>query len=279
MAILLFEVLITRILSVTLSYHFGFLVISIAMLGLAAPGVWLSVYPPGPLTFQRSLLASAVSLPLAILLIVHVGAPLRDVMFPWVLCLLVPMLSLGTGVCILLLQSTGKRIAWMYAADLAGAALGAMLAVPLMQGLPTPAVVASLGLLPLTALMLLNSGWRLTASILALLLMASVIWGETYQLRYTHFYLEETKPLYERWTPTARITVSPLETRTNFVAWGLGRRLDGPPTEPALWIDQDGSAGTPILHHIPNGGALKNQVQHPDRVGCCDGKTVRTIEA
>ena len=26
-------------------------------------------------------------------------------------------------------------------------------------------------------------------------------------------------------------------------------------------------------------GALKNQVQHPDRVGCCDGKTVRTIEA
>jgi hypothetical protein len=26
-------------------------------------------------------------------------------------------------------------------------------------------------------------------------------------------------------------------------------------------------------------GALKNQVQHPDRVWCCDGKTLRTIEA
>jgi hypothetical protein len=25
-------------------------------------------------------------------------------------------------------------------------------------------------------------------------------------------------------------------------------------------------------------GALKNQVQHPDRVWCCDGKTLRTIE-
>ena len=26
-------------------------------------------------------------------------------------------------------------------------------------------------------------------------------------------------------------------------------------------------------------GALKNQVQHLDRVWCCDGKTLRTIEA
>jgi hypothetical protein len=31
--------------------------------------------------------------------------------------------------------------------------------------------------------------------------------------------------------------------------------------------------------HIVDQGALKNQVQHPDRVWCCDGKTLRTIEA
>ena len=42
-AVLLFEVLMTRILSVTLSYHFAFLTISLAMLGLAAPGVWFSI--------------------------------------------------------------------------------------------------------------------------------------------------------------------------------------------------------------------------------------------
>ena len=29
---------------------------------------------------------------------------------------------------------------------------------------------------------------------------------------------------------------------------------------------------------LENQGALKNQVQHPDRVWCCDGKTLRTIE-
>jgi len=36
LAVLLFEVLVTRILSVTLSYHFAFLAISLAMMGLGA---------------------------------------------------------------------------------------------------------------------------------------------------------------------------------------------------------------------------------------------------
>lgn len=45
-AVILFEVLVTRILSVTLSYHFAFLTISLAMLGLAAPSVWFSLELP-----------------------------------------------------------------------------------------------------------------------------------------------------------------------------------------------------------------------------------------
>jgi hypothetical protein len=32
------------------------------------------------------------------------------------------------------------------------------------------------------------------------------------------------------------------------------------------------------LQSKANRGALKNQVQHLDRVWCCDGKTLRTIE-
>jgi hypothetical protein len=59
-AVLLFEVLVTRILSVTLSYHFAFLTISLAMLGLAAPGVWFSLEPPRRSTLFIALYASAV---------------------------------------------------------------------------------------------------------------------------------------------------------------------------------------------------------------------------
>ena len=142
---LLFEVLMTRILSVTLSYHFAFLTISLAMLGLAAPGVWLSLAPPRPSTLFGALYVSAIALPGAVLAIVHLGAPRRGDLFFWVALILVPMLALGTAVCVLLLRAGGKQIARMYSADLGGAALGALLAVPLLQGLSTPCVVAALG--------------------------------------------------------------------------------------------------------------------------------------
>jgi hypothetical protein len=248
LTVMLFEILITRILSVTLSYHFAFLAISIAMLGLAAPGAWLSVAPPGPRALARALLASALAIPATVLLIVHVGASVRDVIAAWVAFLLVPMLALGSSVCILLLEATGTRVGKMYAADLGGAALGAVLAVPLLSGLPTPVVVAGLGLLPLVALVLVDRRSWPVCAILGLAFAGSVAWGKPYQLRYTRFYVEKRAPLFERWTPTARITVlGGSHWNGKFDGWGQGEGWKGAPPE-YLWIDQDGNAGTPILH-------------------------------
>jgi hypothetical protein len=245
MAILLFEILITRLLSVTLSYHFAFLAISLAMFGLAAPGVWMSVRPPGPRALLYALMAGALSLPLSVLGIVHLGASLRGMPSVWVAFLLAPMLALGSGVCVLLLGARGGAVARMYAADLAGGALGAVLAVPLLSGLPTPSVIAALGILPLAALTIVESKGRMKIAVLAVLLGASAVWGEPYRLRYTRVYLETQPPLYERWTPTARITVHP---QTDFKGWGTGANHGGAALE-SLWIDQDGSAGTPIVKH------------------------------
>ena len=90
-AILLFEVLVTRILSVTLSYHFAFLTISLAMVGLAAPGVWFSVAPPKPWALIASLYAAAVALPASVLAIVHVGARSPGDVF-WIAVIVIPML-------------------------------------------------------------------------------------------------------------------------------------------------------------------------------------------
>src|SRR5512136_1148439 len=44
-ASLAYEVALTRIFSISLWYHFAFMIISIAMLGFAASGVALSLYP------------------------------------------------------------------------------------------------------------------------------------------------------------------------------------------------------------------------------------------
>ena len=249
-AILLFEILITRILSVTLSYHFAFLTISLAMLGLAAPGVWLSVEPPGDSTLLKSLYVSAIAVPLSVLAIARLGVLFHTNLLFWIAVVLFPLIALGTSICLFLLNARGPRVGKMYAADLGGAALGAILAVPLLSGLPTPSVVAALGLLPVAAAILLRSRRRLLLLGYATVLAATAVWGEPYRLHYSRFYVEDQPPLYEKWTPTARITVFQ-HINPEFIGWGMGRRYDGPNRGDHLWLDQDGSAGTPILHHRP----------------------------
>jgi hypothetical protein len=247
-AVLLFEILITRILSVALSYHFAFLAISLAMLGLAAPGVWLSVQPRDRSTLYTSLYVSAVALPLSVLAIAQLGAAQRTNLLFWIVIVLLPLTALGTSICLFLIEARGARVSRMYAADLSGAAIGAMLAVPLLSGLPTPSVVAALGLLPLAAALFAGSPRRLGALMYAALLLLSVLWGEPYRLRYSRFYIEDQPPLYEKWTPTARIAVFD-KMNPGFVGWGMGLRYNGPTHDDHLWLDQDGSAGTPILYY------------------------------
>lgn len=247
-AVLLFEILITRILSVALSYHFAFLAISLAMLGLAAPGIWLAIRPRDRSALYSSLYVSAMVMPLSVLAIAQLGAGQRDNLAFWVVIVLLPLLSLGAAICLFLLEARGAAVARMYGADLAGAAVGAMLAVPLLSGLPTPSVVASLGLLPLVAATLAGSPRRLGPMIYAVVLIASVVWGEPYRITYSRFYIEATPPAYEKWTPTARIAVFE-NYNSGFLGWGMGSRYEGPKSDDQLWLDQDGTAGTPILHY------------------------------
>ena len=163
-AVLLFEVLVTRVLSVVLWYHFVFLAVSLAMLGVGAPGVWFAMRPPGPRTVSRALLVAGVTIPAAVYAITHAGPLFRDSNLFWVLVVLGPVLPLGTAVCALLLSARGRSIGWMYGADLLGATVGAALVFPLLHGLPTPQVVASLSLLALAAAVLVDRAARKAAA-------------------------------------------------------------------------------------------------------------------
>jgi hypothetical protein len=68
-AVLLYEIAITRILSVVVWYHFAFLSLSLAMLGLGAPGVWYSLRPPGPRSLPRALIAAGIAIPASVAVI------------------------------------------------------------------------------------------------------------------------------------------------------------------------------------------------------------------
>ncbi|MFI5244984.1 MAG: hypothetical protein ACHQQR_07140, partial [Gemmatimonadales bacterium] len=58
--------------------------------------------PPSRSTLFIALYASAVALPSAVLAIVHLGAGQRGALLFWIAVILVPMLALGTAICVLL---------------------------------------------------------------------------------------------------------------------------------------------------------------------------------
>jgi hypothetical protein len=132
----------------------------------------------------------------------------------------------------------------MYGSDLLGATVGALVVVPLMTVVPTPLILAGTGLLPLAALALLETSAARVAVALSLAIVNSMIWGTPYLLHYSKSYLEKSELLFERWTPTARLTILDQRDPTAF-GWGMGSRYVPSPLE-QIWVQQDGSAGTPV---------------------------------
>ncbi|HMB68955.1 MAG TPA: hypothetical protein VKU85_06570, partial [bacterium] len=244
-----------------------FLSVSLALLGLGAPGVWFHRFPPRDGLLPASLIAAGVTVPGSIIVITQLMGSLRgpdvapgefwdasagflsgDVLTA-VFTLLVPFLCLGATVCLLLLRSPGRKIGVMYGADLLGATVGAALIVPLMHRVPTPALIAGAGFLPLLAVPLVSRRATPWAGGLALVLAALLWEGSAFELHFTKKYAEGDRVLFEKWTPTGRITIFPdvfhLNDPGQAFAWGYGDAFEAPRVE-QLWLEQDGSAGTPI---------------------------------
>jgi hypothetical protein len=250
--VILLQISLTRLLSVLVWYHWAFFSISLSLLGVGAPGVWFALRRPNPELLPRLLLAAAGLLPASVVLVVkatrHCGS--HSILF--ILLVLLPgLLCLGSAICQLLLEAEGPAIGRMYGFDLLGAALGAVLVVPLMTVLPTPQLAGALGLLPLVAYLAVG-GNRRTAGVLAIGLLGLLAWGEAFRLRHPKAYAEigpRATPIYERWTPTARITIFDnvfwTDTHGAF-GWGMGARPAPMPAPRQYWLEQDGSAGTPI---------------------------------
>lgn len=293
-AVLFFQIAITRVLSVVLWYHWAFLSISLAMLGLGAPGVWFALRPPPRRALPALLWLGGVSLPLSVSAVLAVGNRFGAwSVLPCMACLLVPFLLLGAAVCQLLLQARGAAVGRMYGADLLGASVAAALVLPALGWWPTPHVAAALGLLPLGAVALVG-GSRVLAALGAAVVVGIVAWGGSLQVRYTKAYDESLlPPEYVRWTPTARLAffdrvLSPTDPQGGF-GWGFGDKAPKVSVD-QRWMEQDGSAGTPITSFdgdVADMGALEfllydvttvaYQVRPPRRVAVIGGGGGRDI--
>lgn len=225
------ELLLTRIYSVTMYYHFAFMVISLALLGLAIAGVTTYLLPRVFKLTRVAELASGFTLLFAIgaviALEVSVTSPIRlkvpmSESLPTLLLLYfaaaLPFLMSGFALT-LAISSAGERINRIYAFDLIGAAAGCLFVIPAISRLGGPGailMVAAVGGVG-AALFALSGTGKLRLPLAgagAVVALVLAILGVT-ELGARRFairtnpdkFLAGHKVLYEKWNAFSQITV------------------------------------------------------------------------
>jgi len=174
---MILEIALTRLFSAALFYNYVFLVLSLAFLGLAAGAAIARSeaarrYGPAPFALFAGLTACVAGIAVT-------EAPEASL---WVEIVLagVPYLCLGTFITLTFTAHPDLN-AELYAADWAGAALGAVLAVPVLKLGATDAVLASGALLGVASL--IAAGRRVSAphaaatALTVAVLVVNLAWG------------------------------------------------------------------------------------------------------
>ncbi len=244
-SILMLELVLTRIFSVKLYYHYAFMVISLALLGSGASGVYVYLFPkffrPARLQAQLFMFSClfAASIPLTLGFILRLDFQfdftLRQL---WRIVLLygIPAVPFFLGGLCLSLAMThfADNISRLYGCDLAGAACGCLLVIPLLNVLGGPqAMLAIAALAAVACWFLVPAGSPKVFYLLPLfpviLLSTSLVLEPSHpwlKLRYVKG-RDEGEALFTKWNSSSRITVVQVNRdRKN------------------TWIIMDGDAGT-----------------------------------
>jgi hypothetical protein len=264
---LMYEVVLTRLLSVISWYYLAFVSVSMAMLGMTAGALFVQLRPH---LFQRELIATrlrqftlamAVATPLALVTMLAIPievVPSIESIYSFVLfcgVIATPFVFSGIVVCLSLTRSE-FAIGRVYFVDLLGAATGSVGSIVLLELLDAPsAMFAISGILFLSVWAFARFEDRRTprlrfAIFACVMLIAAGLNSATPfgfgPIRSKGLTDKRTNLLAEVWNPISRIR-----------AW---RKPDGPPalwgfwgekggpqqSVSSIWLDIDNEAGTPI---------------------------------
>jgi spermidine synthase len=265
---LMYEITLTRLLSVTCWYYLAFVSVSMAMFGMTAGALAVQLRPA---LFDRSQVrlrmaqasfAMAVSMPIVLMIMfaipLDISFALQTVCSFLIFCsiIAVPFFFAGIVVCLSLTRASA-RIGRVYFADLMGAAAGCFGSLILLNLVDAPSAV-----MVISALVFLSASayagfaaqprlrtrcyfWAGALVVLAAL-NASTIHG--IQPIWSKGRLDpRTDILYETWNPISRVRVVAPKTEPRFV---------GPETPPisseVVYIDIDNDAATGIYRFQGN---------------------------
>jgi len=255
-ATLLLELALTRVLSVALWYHFGFLVISTALLGFGTSGVvlalWTGLRERSPLDRTLALLSGGFGLATVVSFwtMQHIpfdpfsqqGALIHDVMMLplYYLALAFPFFWSGLAIALLLTRGA-HHVNRLYAADLLGAGAGcaALAAVIPLVGGSGSVLLAAAGAFLAAAIFGFPKARPVatTAGVLALVALTLAPLGDrilpvTIAASKSHPILPDRPlrtPIYTAWNAISRVDVYPLAADPD-KGWpgpGLGIVIDG----------------------------------------------------
>jgi hypothetical protein len=256
--LLMTELALTRIFSVTMYYHFAFLAISIALFGLSASGVFVFVTrralarTPARELLCLAALAHVIATLVALAFLVRIRVGLNyspDNLVRMLAIYLLAALPFFTGGCVISFAFARftDRINVLYAADLLGAATGCLALIPLLNELGAPGVVltaAALAAVSAVCVAPARSRRRIAVAAALLLIVPSGL-----QLAgRAPFDVLDTKGhagdrvLFSKWNSFSRVGVYDRPHGD----WSLSPKFTGA-RAPSLFMDIDSAASTPIL--------------------------------
>ncbi len=271
---LMYEILLTRIFSVTMWYHFAFMAVSIAMFGmtLGALVVYLKPFWFDDTNIANHLSRSAMRFAMSIVgsFLVYLATPfhpdesinsVRGLCSIAAVYAIISIPFLFSGICVcLVLTRFSRSVGWLYATDLAGAAIGCVLLIGLLELVDGPtavlviAFVASVGAVSFSFGSAARStrpqvltGCALMAGLIAWHAGASISHSSPFQLRWVKGRLE-TFPIYEKWNSFSRIAVfGDPRVRVTPRGWGLSPVYPSGRTIRQLGLFIDAHAGTALI--------------------------------
>jgi len=265
----MYEILLTRIFSVTMLYHFAFVALSVAMFGMTVGALLVYMFPRvfSAERLDACLAVAAVVFPIAMVLSFLTQLSVPFMIHPSIVALYaivftyavisVPFVVSGIVVC-LALTGFPSRVSRLYAADLAGAALGCVLLIPVLDYSDGPTAVlwvawlASIGGIAFASAArgvrrLSGAAAALSVALLAAAAAHTVLVWKHFPI-FRILYIKgsfEARPLYEKWNSYSRVRVNgdPNELMVP-TGWGLSRALPPDLRVRQLQMDIDVIAGT-----------------------------------
>ncbi len=278
-AVLLIELLLTRIFSVTMFYHLSFMVVSLAMLGLGISGLLVNLWPTG---FRRDRLPSQLALGamlFALTSVLAIGIAFRvrislelttgnwlHIGLIYLLCV-IPFMAGGLVVALILTHHAAQANR-LYFFDLIGAALGCLLFVPATNWLGAPTAVLVGAAIATVAAVVLSGpeSPRLRQLALALCGILIIVAASNTRRGFYDARLvkgEKQPPMLAlKWNAFSRVDVkgSPEELwkPRHPVFAGFSSTLDPEFRVPELWLRYDADAATQITRFDGNPARLRH---------------------